>query len=237
MIVQHLLALYPMVIGPLWDHFEIRRLKIGTDPRRKLKFYLLTIAVTWALSAAACAAVGWQGIFEIHVGLGETSWMPSGDAEAAFMLGLGTFLIALWIPAILVRKSARYAATIEKAMKPLRFILPATGEERWWWVAICATAGIGEEILYRGFLIQYFRHAPLHLNLIPALMLACAVFGFAHIYQGLKGIVGTGILGLLLSAVFVITGNLLVPVILHFLIDLRILLLLPAENKLNLESA
>jgi uncharacterized protein len=122
-------------------------------------------------------------------------------------------------------------------MKPLRFILPATGEERWWWVAICATAGIGEEILYRGFLIQYFRRTPLHLKLIPALMLACAVFGFAHIHQGLKGIVGTGILGILFGAVFVITGNLLVSVILHFLVDLRILLLAPAENKLNLESA
>jgi uncharacterized protein len=69
-------------------------------------------------------------------------------------------------------------------------------------------------------------------------MLACALFGFAqHIYQGLKGIVGTAILGLLFSAVFVVTGNLLVPMILHFLIDLRILLLLPAENKLHLESA
>jgi hypothetical protein len=114
LIVQHLLALYLMVIAPIWDHFEIRRLKTGTDPRRKLKFYLLVIAVTWALSAAACAAVGWQGIFEIHAGLGETSWMPSGEAETAFIRGLGTLLIALWIPAILARKSARYARRLRR---------------------------------------------------------------------------------------------------------------------------
>jgi uncharacterized protein len=68
-------------------------------------------------------------------------------------------------------------------------------------------------------------------------MLACAVFGIGHMYQGVKGIVGTALLGLVFSAILVVTGNLLLPMILHFLIDLRILLMLPAKNKPNVESA
>jgi hypothetical protein len=44
MIVQHLLALFLIVIAPIWDHFAIRKLKSGTDPRRKVKFYSLVIA-------------------------------------------------------------------------------------------------------------------------------------------------------------------------------------------------
>lgn len=55
----------------------------------------------------------------------------------------------------------------------------------------------------RGFLIQYFRHEPLHLNLIPALLLACAIFGIAHLYQGVKGIAGTAFLALVFTAIFV----------------------------------
>ena len=238
MIVQHLLAFYLIVITPIWDHFAIRKLKTGTDPRRKVKFYWLIIAATWAASAVACLAVGWQSIFWIHLEPDEISWLPSGTEANSFMVGLlVAFAAAMLAPAILMRRSPRYAAGIEKAMKPLQFILPVTGPERGWWVAICATAGIGEEILYRGFLIQYFRHEPLHLNLIPAVLLACVIFGIAHLYQGVKGIAGTAFLGLVFSAIFVIAGNLLTPMILHFLIDLRILLLLPAENKMNLESA
>jgi membrane protease YdiL (CAAX protease family) len=238
MIVQHLLALYLIVIAPIWDHFAIRKLRSGTDPRRKIKFYWLVIAATWTATAVACQTVGWQSIFWIHPDSRDISWLPSGTGANSFMVGLlVAFAAGALAPAILMKRSPRYAASIEKAMKPLQFILPATGQERGWWVAICATAGIGEEILYRGFLIQYFRHEPLHLNLIPAVLLACVIFGIAHLYQGVKGIAGTAFLGLVFSAIFVIAGNLLTPMILHFLIDLRILLLLPAESKMNLESA
>lgn len=236
-IVQHVLALYLIVIAPIWFHFAIRKLKSGPDPRRKVGFYWLVIAATWTACAVACVAVGWPSIFWIHLEPREISWLPSGTGANSFMMGLlVAFAAGALAPAILMKRSPRYAAGIEKALKPLQFILPVTGPERGWWVAICATAGIGEEILYRGFLIQYFRHEPLHLNPIAAVLLACAIFGIAHLYQGVKGVAGTAFLGLVFSAIFVIAGNLLVAMILHFLIDLRILLLLPAENKMNLES-
>jgi membrane protease YdiL (CAAX protease family) len=238
MIVQHLLAFYLIALAPIWDHFEIRKLKTGADPRRKTKFYWLVIAATWTACAVACAAVGWRSIFWIHLEPREISWLPSGTGANSFMVGLlVAFAAGALAPAILMARSPRYAKGIEKALKPMQFILPVTGPERSWWVAICATAGIGEEILYRGFLIQYLRHEPLHLKLIAAILLACAIFGVAHVYQGPKGIAGTAFLGLVFSAIFVVSGSLLIPMILHFRIDLRILLLLPAENKMNLESA
>jgi uncharacterized protein len=237
-VVQHVLAFVLIFVGPVWDHFEIRKLKRSTDPRRKIKFYWLVMALTWTLSLVACAAVGWQGIFRIQVDPRQNAWLPSGNFAHSFMTGLFVaFVAGLLVPVILMRKSVRTAASIEKALKPLGFLLPSTLEQRWWWVAICATAGIGEEILYRGFLIQYFRHDPLHLNLIAAVALACVIFGIAHMYQGLKGVFGTAFLGVVFSAVFVVTGNLLAPMILHFLIDIRILLMLPANSKVNLESA
>jgi uncharacterized protein len=77
----------------------------------------------------------------------------------------------------------------------------------------------------------------LHAKLLLAVALACVIFGIAHMYQGLKGVLGTTFLGIMFAAIFVVTGNLLVPMIVHFLIDLRILLLLPADKKLSVESA
>jgi uncharacterized protein len=75
------------------------------------------------------------------------------------------------------------------------------------------------------------------LNLIAAVALACVIFGIAHMYQGLKGVFGTALMGVVFSAIYAVTGNLLAPMILHFLIDLRILLMLPASGEVNLESA
>lgn len=238
MIIEHLLALFLIVIGPIWDYFEVRKLKASTDPRRKVKFYWLVMGLTWSLSAIACVAVGWPEIFKIYADPGEIAWIPSGSGAHSFIVGvLLTFVVGLMVPVILMRRIPRYAAAVEKALAGLNFMLPTTTDERWWWVLICATAGIGEEILYRGFLIQYFQRGPLHAKLLLAVALACVIFGIAHMYQGLKGVLGTTFLGIMFAAIFVMTGNLLVPMIVHFLIDLRILLLLPADKKLSVESA
>jgi membrane protease YdiL (CAAX protease family) len=65
---------------------------------------------------------------------------------------------------------------------------------------------------------------------------AGAVFGLAHAYQGVTGVVTTGVLGGVLAALYLGTGSLLLPVVLHALIDLRFLLVparvLPAGSRL-----
>jgi len=69
------------------------------------------------------------------------------------------------------------------------------------------------------------------IGLIGALILSSCVFGFAHLYQGAAGIVQTTILGAIFGLIFIVTGSLLLPMILHALIDLRILLILKADRR------
>jgi membrane protease YdiL (CAAX protease family) len=71
---------------------------------------------------------------------------------------------------------------------------------------------------------------PFPIGLIGALILSSCVFGFAHLYQGVVGIVQTTILGAIFGLVFIVTGSLLLPMILHVLIDLRILLIWRAKS-------
>jgi hypothetical protein len=40
MLVQHLLVLFLIVGMPLWDWYEIPRLKASPDPREKVRYYL-----------------------------------------------------------------------------------------------------------------------------------------------------------------------------------------------------
>ena len=113
------------------------------------------------------------------------------------------------------------------ALKSLSFFLPATWTERRWFAFLCITAGICEETLFRGFLLHYLHVLPFSLNLTLALLLSAIIFGLGHLYQGAGGAASTVVGGLLFGLLFLLTGNLLLPMLLHAAMDLRILLLLP----------
>ena len=55
-------------------------------------------------------------------------------------------------------------------------------------------------------------------------VVAAVAFGLAHAYQGAVGILTTGLLGGVMAALYLQTGSLLLPVLLHAAIDLRFLL-------------
>ena len=54
------------------------------------------------------------------------------------------------------------------------------------------------------------------------------LFGLAHWYQGRLGVLATGAVGAVLTQLYLTTGSLLLPMVLHVLIDLRLLLDRPA---------
>jgi membrane protease YdiL (CAAX protease family) len=118
------------------------------------------------------------------------------------------------------------------ALKSFEYFFPATRTERNWWVLVCITAGFCEETLFRGFLLHYLHVFPWTLNLTLALVISSLIFGMNHLYGGVGGVVGSAIGGFLLGLLFLLGGNLLLPIILHAVIDLRMLLILrpPVEQ-------
>jgi membrane protease YdiL (CAAX protease family) len=65
---------------------------------------------------------------------------------------------------------------------------------------------------------------------------AAAVFGLAHLYQKVTGVVATAIAGLLFCVLYVKTGSLLLPILLHVAIDVRFAFL-PALRTANTQTA
>jgi len=88
---------------------------------------------------------------------------------------------------------------------------------------IWLSAALGEEIVFRGFLIGRLETAfggASRLATGTAVVLATALFAFAHAYQGPTGILITGILGLVFAVLFVATGrNLWINVVAHGVYD------------------
>jgi membrane protease YdiL (CAAX protease family) len=123
----------------------------------------------------------------------------------------------------------------KRANKPRRtvadvaMLLPLSQAERWWFAAVSLCAGVGEELMFRGFGFRFLNSFGLAgIGLVAA---GAVAFGLAHSYQGLGGVLLTGIIGLLLGIVYSATGSLIWPMILHALLDLRILLIPPDKIR------
>ncbi len=220
---EHLLALFLFVGVPIWDVLETRALKTSTNPHRKVLSYQRIALILWTAAIVAWLTLR-SSVFFTWPAVSQTGVQKLGASFVwglAFALGFGSLL-----QAVLVRRSAKARAKILGAFKSLAFILPLTREERAWFALVSITAGICEEVLYRGFLIRYLSNGPWHAGLWIALAVASVSFGLAHGYQGITGIIGTGLLGAVMALIFFSTGSLWLPMALHALIDLRVLFLL-----------
>jgi membrane protease YdiL (CAAX protease family) len=111
--------------------------------------------------------------------------------------------------------------TIERRNKGLSFI-PANGKELFHFMFLAIAAGIGEEIIFRGYLINYLLHWTG--NDMTGVLIACffssSLFALLHVYQGPVSIIKIFFLALLFSAIFVLTHSLLIIVLIHIVIDI-----------------
>jgi uncharacterized protein len=228
--ISHALAFLLIMVLPIWDRFETSRLKTSSNPRAKIQSYQMTVGWLWICAAISLAAFGWQTLGVIHVSAADAHWLPSGSGALALGAGVAAaFLIGSLTPAFMAKHSPKVREGFEKQLAAFSFFLPRTGEERAWFALVSVSAGACEEILFRGFLIHYFRNAPFSLSVSAALLLSCVFFGTAHLYQGIAGVIQTAILGFAFGFLFLVTGNLILPIFLHAATDLRLLLILPKD--------
>ena len=98
-------------------------------------------------------------------------------------------------------------------------LIPTTTGGKLFWVVVAATAGVCEEVAFRGYLMTRLR-LTFHLKswVIPVIIASLA-FGSAHGYQGLGGMILISVYGLMFASLFIYTGRLWPCIIAHFLQD------------------
>lgn len=219
-----LLVLYLLVVEPIWGRREYRRLtrRRPTDPGALLRLYHLTVAVEWAW-------VTYLGLVVLATDLSAGGLLtPPPDLvvpEAVSRIGpglAGGMAVGLVVGAVAVRRSRNKGT--HQGVADVEALLPATGGERRWFAAVAVTAGVCEEVVFRGFLVLFVSTLYPRAGSVVVVMLAAVVFGAAHAYQGVAGAAGTFILGLAFGMVYLATGSLVPGMMLHALIDLRLLL-------------
>lgn len=224
-----------LVVGePVVGHVLHRRFegRLRTDDGARRSFYRRLLVLEWGL--AALALVVWlaaPGVDAAAVGLRWPQSWPGPLAVAATVLVLGFVVVST--RALRSGGLARATAELrrpgegrhaEPAVHATLALLPRTTAERRLFTLVGVTAGLCEEWLYRGFLLAVVAAVGGDLPTPALVAIGAVAFGLAHAYQGVAGIVTTGVLGGVMAALYLSTGSLLLPVVLHAVIDLRFLL-------------
>jgi membrane protease YdiL (CAAX protease family) len=190
--------------------------RLGHDPSARLHHYRRGIAFEWA----GAALVGVLALLA-HSRL-PSLWPPGDHTEVAAQVpGIVFVLIAVTAIYRFGGQATRRALAIQ--LRPVAALLPRTATEKQAFALLALTAGICEEVLYRGFGLAALRWAAPGLTK-PALIAVTAVaFGMAHLYQGRTGVVMTGLVGAYFAWIAISAGSLVPAMFLHAALDLRIL--------------
>lgn len=165
------------------------------------------IMLVFLASVALVLAVLGPGLDALGLGLhfGVQEWIMTG------VLALGLAIFG-WI-------SAEVAARLGvPETEILRQLLPRSTAERRAFVLVSISAGLGEEVVYRGYLIVVL--GSLFSDVWWAAAVSSMAFSILHAYQGTVGIVRTGVLGFVFAAAFISGGSLWPLIIVHTGVDL-----------------
>ncbi len=218
--LDHLVALIVAVVFPAdayrWFGKFRRRLAAEGDPvavsSMRMGAWKKTIVVQWALTAGALA---------VWLGAGRPLGALGLEAEWHWRLGVGVLVVAI-VTALLsaqnraLEKSAEERRKVADQLFSMRDFLPRGDRERVVFTGVALTAGICEEILYRGFITQYL---DAFLPYWAAGVVATLAFALAHLYQGRAGAMRAGFTGAVLALLTWGSGSLVPAILLHVLID------------------
>jgi membrane protease YdiL (CAAX protease family) len=97
-------------------------------------------------------------------------------------------------------------------------LIPRNSREKGLFVLLSLAAGVGEEVVYRGWLIAVL--APVFDGPWVAALVSSMAFSLLHAYQGPIGILRSGLMGFLFAAAFIVYGSLWPLIVVHVAVDL-----------------
>ena len=191
-----------MAILPVAAIRAARNLDAGKPLPPKTRYLLLSMLTQVFLAALAVLVAGRVGI---------RLWnLPR--------LGTGVVLGGVVFFAVLtITIPLRWRRAQETQRKRLRLIVPEHPREYPLWIALALTAGIGEELVWRGVLFSLVARYTGSVAIAAAL--SALHFGICHIVQGWRSVALIAAIGLVAQAMTISAGSLFPAMLLHFLYD------------------
>ena len=174
-----------MGIG-VWAQHRPGSASVIPEHRNIVWLYLWVVALEWGLVATVRGGLNAQGLRLADL-VGR--WQTWKDAARDVALTVPFVLAWFWVARLLHRIAGPDQA------KSIGNLLPQSGVEIFVWIAVSTSAGICEEIVFRGYFQRQF--AAYTKSMAFAVLLQGVIFGLGHFYQGVKQVVIVSLLGML----------------------------------------
>ena len=214
--VDHVFIFLLFVVQPIHGALSYRRYVARVEagePADRVRLYVQTLILEWV--ALAVLGTTWYMLGRPVSDLGFVTSMGSGFGIGIGVLVLATaYLVFSWRAALQMTHEEK--AKQRKSFGTLVHFLPQTDRDYRHFISVSLTAGIVEEILYRGFVFWYL------LQLMPiwaVIIVSSVAFGLGHSYQGIAGMVRVTLIGLAFGLFYVLTGSIWLPMLAHAILD------------------
>lgn len=207
-----LFALVLPLVGYVMRERNFQHLAAG-DGGLRVRVYLGNSLILWAL--LALVAFAWHSAGRDFAVMGFA--LPGTLKFWGGVTLAGLAILPLIYQTLAARRSEDYRHQLTEDMGRLVHLMPRSGRELGYFSGLAITAGIVEEVLYRGALIWYLS---LWTSTIWAAAIALVIFTLAHSYQGPKNALRAGLAGLALTVVYLLSGSIFPAMALHAAIDL-----------------
>ena len=208
-----ILAVLVGFIIPVYSMFgagEKIKEAILESPELRTSMYVQSIIFQWIMVGLILLSLFYNGDSVDNIGLKFLN-------QPFLILGLfGGSILSLWlfdnfdIPKLNMEK-------FKKRYKDVMFLIPTNQKEHNWAVAISFTAGICEEIIFRGFTFWQLNQ---FLPIIPSVLIVNLLFALSHFATKMKNMVFAFLFGIFWSMIFIWTGSLWLAMLMHIIIDL-----------------
>jgi len=214
--IAFLLLIVPGLAARAW--WGMRRLRSAPEaesPSLRRRLWAGAILTQWGL---VIALAGWWA--HQHRAFASLGLVPRvGWGFAGVALGIALAAAMAVAQRRQVANDTGLRDRLRRRLAGVERLMPASRAEWPGFASLAITAGVCEEILFRGFVTWMLFHwlaGPW-----AAIAAQGALFGLAHAYQGPRGVFATGAVGIFLGAIAWLTGSLWAPMVLHALMDLH----------------
>ena len=202
-ILMQLLAAYTVLVEPILrtNFYRMLKKQLNLEAGARVLYYRTQVLWEWSwvvvlvlIATSIANPLQWLGLTLPN----QFGWI----ILAALLLGVG-------LSTYLLRRNPGAMSAMQRSLEASSILLPSTSAERKWYAAAAITAGICEELLYRGFLIRYLHVTFPGLDFLIISIISGVIYGLSRSYQGLKGIGQTALMGFSFAIIYFLSGNLL----------------------------
>lgn len=194
------------------EHARVEHMITAGNQSARMSGYQRVVIVQWSL--VALLATHWVLTGREVSALGLALPLDWRMGVALLLATAGIAFLAYQLRSVQRNEQDREDA--RKALRDLQWLLPHTQRELEAFMRVSTTAGICEEVLYRGFLAWFLAHwMPFWL----AMTVSGVLFGLAHAYQGRAGVIKTGLIGIAFGGLTLLAQSIIPAIVLHIAVD------------------